>query len=230
MKHWWLDEVAHAGDEHLDPEFVAGYDRKAGFDPTEDVETLKALGLGSNSTVVDLGAGSGLFALAVASHCRRVIAVDISPAMRSVLARRVAERSIENVTVVDAGFLSYGHAGPPAEFAYTRNALHHLPDFWKGVALQRVASVLRPGGILRLRDLIYDFAPDEADERIEEWLAGAVNDPANGWTRDELAQHVRQEHSTYAWLLEPMLERAGFEIIDRHFRRSVYGAYTCRRC
>ena len=28
---WMLDELAHAGPEHLDPEFVAGYERKAGY-------------------------------------------------------------------------------------------------------------------------------------------------------------------------------------------------------
>jgi hypothetical protein len=33
-----LDELAHAGNEHLDPEFVAGYDRKQGHpDPEEDL-------------------------------------------------------------------------------------------------------------------------------------------------------------------------------------------------
>ena len=27
---------------------------------------------------------------------------------------------------------------------YCRNVLHHLPDFWKGVALQRIAGLLAP--------------------------------------------------------------------------------------
>jgi hypothetical protein len=26
-----------------------------------------------------------------------------------------------------------------------------------------------------------------------------------------------------------MLDRAGFDILERSFRRSAYGAYTCRR-
>lgn len=47
------------------------------------------------------------------------------------------------------------------------------------------------------------------------------------YTRDDLATHVRTEHSTYRWLLEPMLDAAGFEIIQTDFNRSVYGAYTC---
>jgi len=28
---WTLDELAHAGPDHLDADFVAGYDRKQGF-------------------------------------------------------------------------------------------------------------------------------------------------------------------------------------------------------
>jgi hypothetical protein len=32
------------------------------------------------------------------------------------------------------------------------------------------------------------------------------------WSRAELEEHVRDEHSTFTWLLEPMIRRAGFEI------------------
>jgi SAM-dependent methyltransferase len=226
---WWLDESAYAGAEHLDPAYVARYDRKAAFDPAADVAVLRSHGLDRDCTVVDLGAGTGTFAIAVAPLCRSVVAVDVSPAMRAMLRDRVAALGIANVRVADGGFLSYDHAGEPADFVYTRNALHHIPDFWKGVALDRVAALLRPGGILRLRDLVFDFAPAEAGERIEAWMTGAVHDAAVGWTAPELADHVRGEFSTYSWLLEMMLERTGFEIVERAFLRSVYGSYTCRR-
>ena len=60
-------------------------------------------------------------------------------------------------------------------------------------------------------------------------MSGAVTDPAIGWTAEELAEHLRGEFSTYSWLLDAMLERTGFEVVERTFRRSVYGAYTCLR-
>ena len=104
-----------------------------------------------------------------------------------------------------------------------------MPDFWKAIALDRISSLLRPGGILRLRDLVFDSAPAEAEERTEAWMAGAVTDPAVGFTPEELADHVRGEHGTYAWLLEAMLERTGFDVVERSFRRSAYGTYTCER-
>ncbi len=131
--------------------------------------------------------------------------------------------------VVDGGLLSYDHGGEPADAVFTRNALHQIPDFWKAIALERMASFLRPGGVLRLRDLVFDFAPHEAEERIEAWMAGAVTDPSVGWTADELAAHVRGEFSTYSWLLDAMLDRTGFDVAERTFRRSAYGAYTCVR-
>jgi SAM-dependent methyltransferase len=226
---WWLDERAHAGPEHLDAAYVAGYDRKAAYDPDEDVGALLAPGVGKDDTVVDLGAGTGTFSVAIAGHVGRVIAVDVSPAMIAALRTRVEDSLLTNVTIVPAGFLSYVHAGPPAAAVFTRNALHQLPDFWKGVALQRIAEILRPGGLLRLRDLVYDFEPADARQRIEEWLAGAVADPAVGWTAAELAEHVRGEHSTYRWLLDTLLEHSGFEILDVSYRRGAYGTYTCRR-
>jgi hypothetical protein len=41
--------------------------------------------------------------------------------------------------------------------------------------------------------------------------------------------HIRAEHSTFRWLLEPMLAAAGFEIVTADFSGSLYGASTCRK-
>ena len=224
---WWLDEQVHAGAEHLDPAYVAGYDAKSQVDPTPDVDALVALGMGEGSTVVDLGAGTGVFALAAAATGATVVAVDVAAPMVEALRGRTA--GVPNVTVVQAGFLSYDHAGPPADIVHTRNALHQIPDFWKVVALQRIHDLVKPGGILRLRDLVFELEPGAIADGIEAWKAGAVDDPARGYTAPEFAEHVRAEHSTFTWLLEPALERVGFEILDRQVGRSVYAAYTCRR-
>jgi len=223
---WYLDELAHAGPEHLDPAYTATYDAKAQTDPAPDVAALRALGLNASSTLVDLGAGTGTFALAAAPHCRRVVAVDVSPAMLPLIRAQAEARGLGNVEVVHAGFLSYEHQGAPADFVYSRNALHHLPDFWKGIALARVAALLRPGGIFFLRDLVYSFEPAEASERFEPWLANAPARPEAGWTRAELAEHIRTEYSTYNWLLEPLIERAGFAI-EHVSASAAFAAYTC---
>src|SRR5689334_15810209 len=118
---WRLDELAHAGPEHLDDAYVASYDRKAGTDPTDDVELLRGLGLDERSTLVDLGAGTGTFALAAAPFCRRVVAVDVSAAMLSALGAAAARAGLTNVECARAGFLTYAHRGEPADFVYSRN-------------------------------------------------------------------------------------------------------------
>jgi SAM-dependent methyltransferase len=226
-----LREIALAGPEHLDPAYVAGYDRKAQFDPAADLEDLRSRGLDRASTLIDLGAGTGTFALAAASVCKRVIAVDVSPAMVEAIRAKIAERGVLNVECVQAGVLGYEHQGAPVDFVYTRNTLHHLPDFWKGIALARTAELLAPDGILRLRDLVFSFDLHEANDRIANWIdTAAVQRPEDGWTRDELVAHLRDEYSTFTWLLEPMIERAGFEIVAaEHGMVGAHADYVCEK-
>ncbi len=229
---WWLDEIRHAGRENLDQLHVQRYDAKMDAEAAEELRMLQDMGvLRSTSTVVDIGAGTGQFALAAAAACERVVAVDVSPVMLTRLAEKADRDTVGNVELVSAGFLSYEHIGPPADLVYSRFALHHLPDFWKAVALRRVADMLRPGGVLRLWDVVYHFEPHEAEARIDAWIDDTTaSDVEHGWTRAELAEHVRDEHSTYTWLLEPMIEHAGFEITDAHFSRSgIFARYLCTR-
>jgi SAM-dependent methyltransferase len=158
-----------------------------------------------------------------------VVAVDVSPAMVAAIQTKAATSGITNVECVQAGFLSYQHTGAPADFIYTRNALHHLPDFWKAIALHRMAQLLRPGGVLHLRDLVFAFELHEAEERITDWLA--TTEPAeDGWTRNELEVHLRDEYSTFDWLLEPMIEQAGLEIEEADYGQiRVYANYICTK-
>lgn len=116
------DELAHAGAEHLDVAYVAAYERKAGYDPTQDVARLRKLRLDQSSTLVDLGAGTGALALAAAPFCRRVVAVDISAPMLADLDMRVKQRGIINLECVRAGFLTFVHRGEPADFICSRHA------------------------------------------------------------------------------------------------------------
>ena len=62
-----------------------------------------------------------------------------------------------------------------------------------------------------LPDLAFSFDPREALHASEVWLANASERPERGWARPEIEKDVREEHITFSWLLEPMLERADFE-------------------
>ena len=227
---WVLDEVAYAGRENLDPEHVARYDNKEDADAGSEVRLLQRLGMDQGSTVVDMGAGTGQFALAAAPFCGRVVAVDVSPVMLARLRAEVGARGATNVECVEAGFVTYEHHGEPADFVYSRYALHHLPDFWKAIALTQIYALLQPGGILRLSDVVYHFDPVEAPERIEAWCATGGAHVASDWTRSELEEHVRDEHSTFTWLLEAMIAGAGFAVEDASYSPDgILAMYVLRK-
>jgi SAM-dependent methyltransferase len=229
---WWpVDERAFAGRENLDPEHVARYDDKEDGGTAGEMAMLAGLGIGADATVVDIGAGTGQFTLAAAEAVGRVVAVDVSPVMLARLRSKLAARRAGNVETVEAGFLTYEHAGEPADLVYSRLALHHLPDFWKAVALARIAAMLRPGGILRLSDVVFGFEPGDAGAALERWYATADSAAVEvDWTRAELEEHVADEHSTFTWLLEPMLERAGLTIERADYDEvGIFADYVCRR-
>jgi ubiquinone/menaquinone biosynthesis C-methylase UbiE len=230
MASWMLDETAFAGRENLDADHVAAYDDKEDSHGPAEAALLAELGLGPGSTVLDLGAGTGQFTLAAAALGATVVAVDISAVMLERLRAKVEAAGFDDVTVVETGFLTYEHPGPPADFVYCRWALHHLPDLWKVVALRRMRDALRVGGVLRLSDIVFSFAPSEAAERLEAWCATLpVAAPEGQWVRADIEEHLRDEHSTFTWILEPMLERCGFAIERAvHSPDGIYAEYLAR--
>jgi ubiquinone/menaquinone biosynthesis C-methylase UbiE len=221
---WLLDERASAGRENLDEAHVERYDRKMDARALDEVEFLRPAGLDASSVVVDLGSGTGQFALTVASSCRRVVAVDPSPVMIERLRHKLDEAGADNVEIAAAGFLTYDHVGEPADIVYSRYALHHLPDFWKAMALRRVWSMLRPGGVFRLWDVVYSFDIDEAEERVDAWCAPFSEEIEGDWARWEMEEHIRDEHSTFTWLLEAMFERTGFSIESAEYSDDGFDA------
>lgn len=189
---------------------------------------MQRLGLLEGATVIDLGAGTGQSTLAVAPHCVRGVAVDVSRVMLTTLRDKV-QTAGANFEVVQAGFLTYDYPGEPADLVYSRYALHHLPDAWKAIALALVRRMLRMEGVLRLWDVVYDFDPGEAEDRLEAWCATGGDGIVGEWSRDELEEHVRDEHSTFSWLLEPMIQRAGFTIEEAvHSADGIFARYLLR--
>jgi ubiquinone/menaquinone biosynthesis C-methylase UbiE len=226
---WMLDETASAGRENLDADHVARYDAKEDLGAAEELAICMSLGLARESTVIDMGAGTGQFTLAAAPQCARVVAVDVSEVMLRRLRAKVADAGLTNVELAQAGFVSYEHRGELADLVYSRYALHHLPDFWKALALRRMRAMLRDGGVLRLWDVVYSFDLGEAEERLEAWCASGGVDAEHGWSRAELEEHVRDEHSTFSWLLEPMIERSGFRIEQASYSDDrVFARYVLR--
>ena len=66
---WLLDEAANAGRENLDVDHVSRYDAKEDAGAADEILVLQRAGLTRESVVVELGAGTGQFAIAVAPAC-----------------------------------------------------------------------------------------------------------------------------------------------------------------
>jgi len=77
----------------------------------------------------------------------------------------------------------------------TQIALHHLPDFWKQIALLRIANLLKDGGKFCLRDVVYSFAISEYKEYFEKFIAQASIRGGDEFARI-MSDHLKNEYST----------------------------------
>jgi ubiquinone/menaquinone biosynthesis C-methylase UbiE len=223
---WLFDEFR--GHRWLDAAEVEAYEVSLQPDLAAERELLLSLGLRSGHTLIDFGAGTGIRALEAAAICRRVIAVDPSEAMLDYVRRKAEQRGLRNVEYVQRGFLTYDHAGELADIAVTRHALHHLPDFWKVEALRRVHAVLKPGGVFFLQELVYSFEPEDATAAINRWIDSVPGTAEGTFSRAFFAEHVREKYSTYAWMFEAMLRKAGFEIRESSYSEPrTHARYLC---
>lgn len=223
--HWFFDEFQDFGWSDLDE--IEAYDEKSGVNPALEHERLLDLGVSAEHTLIDFGCGTGALALEAAKLCRKIIAVDVSAAMLAYTKRKAESLGLTNIDYVEQGFLTYEHQGEPVDFVLTQRTLHHLPDFWKVQALQRVADVLKPGGVLFIRDILFSFEPSKAEDAIEAWVSSR---PADSFPREFFEHDVREEYITYTWLLEAMLEKVGFDIREAAYGEyQAYAKYVCVR-
>lgn len=50
-----------------------------------------------------------------------------------------------------------------------------------------------------------------------------------GFTMSDFEMHVREEYTTFAWILEGMLTHAGFAIAQANYPTPEYAEYVCRK-
>lgn len=225
------DEMRHAGVDYADAAIAEEYDERHGSfrDYQKEAERVAGLlGLGQDSTVIDFGCGTGAFAIPAASVCREIHAVDVSAAMLAVCQKKADAKGLKNIVTHHAGFLSYVHAGEPVDAIQSVAALHHLPDFWKSVALARMHGMLKPGGRLYLFDVVFTFPVREYASALTGWVK-EMRQKASPEMAAETATHIRDEFSTYDWVLDEMLHRAGFEIRHKSSSFPYTINYLCRR-
>ena len=227
---WQFDEFTACGVDYQDIAQVAVYDRRHQQFRDYRRQTqaiLETLSLPDHAVVIDLGSGTGAFALHAASVCRTLHAVDISAVMLDYLRDRAASMGIGNIAYHHAGFLTYEHdPADPAHAIVSVAALHHLPDLWKQIALCRMAHWLAPGGVLYLADVVFDDQRPSPAGAVEHWIDTMAQVVAEDFIA-EIHTHTAREFSTFHWVMTGMLERAGF-VIDHIDSDSALTTYRCR--
>lgn len=120
----------------------------------------------------------------------------------------------------------YEHLDEPAAAIATTFALHHLPDRWKGIALARMRSMLKPGGQLYIHDVILE--QNNATEVIKAFidqqsLAGET------FSREMQKAIFSKSIQSIDWILDGLLARTGYRTVSKTIHDGVIGKYHCLR-
>lgn len=231
MHNWIIDEYKHCGVDYSTTATAENYDdqhQKFRNYEKEFTGMLEFLELESieDKTIVDLGCGTGAVALLAAGKFKTVYAVDISDAMLEKAKTKTS--NAHNINYINGGFLTYKHAGEPADLITTKAAFHHLPDFWKQIALLRMNRMLKMGGLLYIHDIVFQFDPQEYLSKIDLWIS-KLQAFAGDKVKAEIETHIRDEHSTFGWILQGMIINAGFVVEKLKCDDEFVAEYVCRK-
>ncbi len=218
---WYYDDVRQVGIDFDSGNEVDTYDDRQQGSSAEDSQLLDDISVKTDKIYVDIGCGTGILACEAAKRFKHVHAIDVSAPMLDRTRKRAKELKLKNISFHHAGFMNFELPENSVDLVTTKFALHHLPDLWKAIALTRIRKILQPGGRLFLRDVIFSCTPDEFGDVAEEWSLWMESN--TGYTRKETACHIREEYSTYSWIMEGMIHQSGFRLDKATYDGRTYG-------
>jgi putative AdoMet-dependent methyltransferase len=224
---WQWNEMQQIGTDYADIHEVEKYDERMGAFRdvnTENREMLDMLQLPAGATVLEIGCGTGRFVRAASAAGLQATAIDVSSIMLAYVQDKAQREGLNAITTQQAGFLTLDFPAGSFDAVVSGAALHHLPDAWKMVALHHIARVLKPHGQFILRDVVFSVHEAETPEMIFERFADSFKG-----MRLEAARHVAQEFSTYDWIMEGLLKRAGFRILIEQEVAQSFVVYHCQK-
>jgi ubiquinone/menaquinone biosynthesis C-methylase UbiE len=231
MNRWTYDEFRHCGVDYSDEQQAENYDNEHGKfrDYGKEFDAMiEFLSLGSTAdlSMIDLGCGTGATSIYAAKSFKKVYGIDVSEMMIKQAKKKSDIEGIKNIEFINAGFLKYTHRDEPADIVITKAAFHHLPDFWKQVALLRMNRMLKVQGILYIFDVVFHFDAADYESRINDWVAG-FEAKAGAKFREDVETHIRDEYSTFNWIMEGMIKKAGFRIEKSRTADGFVTEYCC---
>jgi 2-polyprenyl-3-methyl-5-hydroxy-6-metoxy-1,4-benzoquinol methylase len=221
-RDWYYNQRRRLG---LDGAVASIYDRHDDSDIRARA-ALTMLGVQRGWRVADIGCGNGVLATEAALLGAEVDAVDISPAMLALAKIYARDRKVK-VRTQSAGLLSFSYKPCSYDLIVSEFTLHHLPDFWKAVAMSRIFAALKPGAHFYLRDIVFVSMPDGTDRDVEQWADFNIKN--HDFARDSVVSHMRDEYSTFGWVIERMLTETGFTLVSADYHAPLHGTYLLRK-
>ncbi|MCL4458514.1 MAG: class I SAM-dependent methyltransferase [Chloroflexi bacterium] len=142
----------------FDARFKQNLERPERYQELQPDRLLVKMSLGSGEGVVDLGCGTGFFAIAAAHIIGKggqVLAVDANLEMLEEVKKRCLEEGLTNIETIQADVLATGLLSGQADVVILAHILHEVED--KIALLQESARLLRLGG----RAFIVDYDKKE---------------------------------------------------------------------
>src|ERR1700760_3077307 len=221
-RDWYYNERGRIG---LEPAVASIY----GSDDDGDLRAraaLHMLGVKKGWRIAGIGCGNGVLATEAALMGAEVDAIDISRAMLA-LAEVYARDRKAAIRTQSAGLLSFAYQPNSYDLIVSEFTLHHLPDFWKAVAMARIFAALKPGANFYLRDIVYVSMPDGSERSVEQWADYNVKN--HDFARDSVVIHMRDEYSTFGWVIERMLTEVGFTLLSADYHAPLHGTYLLQK-
>lgn len=224
---WQWNEMQQVGTDYADVQEVENYDKRMGTLRDVDGENnriLATLNLPAGAKVLEIGCGTGRFARMAAARGYKVTAVDVSKIMLDYVAMKARQENLGDMELQHAGFLTMRFPKNTFDCVVSGLALHHLPDAWKQVALDNIARCLKPGGQFLLRDIIFSFGGLTYADYFNRFINAMPDSLKQGATG-----HIAREFSTFDWIIEGLLARAGFEVISKTPEAEAFFVYHARK-
>ena len=211
---WYYDEFKQVGVNYTDLEEVNSYDlnmQNLRDMAKECSHICELLGVIDSSLVLEIGTGTGELALNLSGCCKKVVAIDVSKKMIDFAKAKAQKQNKRNIQFCNAGFLTYRNEGELFDIIISQLALHHLPDYWKLVALKRIYKMLKEGGKFYLSDIVFPSNIQNYDNYFTNIINNLKASTGNK-IAEETEIHIKEEFSTLDWIMEGLLKNAGFHI------------------